>query len=288
MYVTEERKAKIDSILAARNFAAHWDTMYKQGKDKKVIIECLVDGEKTLRDLSHLTRNNFKCDTCLDAKYAAIVKSHGFKFIKRKAINTVVFVEVVCEKDGTILDIQCGNVLHQKNIHCPVCDQKLVTDSLEAKGCKYLSTSIRNQFKFVTYLDSNGDQRTASRSNIIRDNFASSESHWDQKHSVYLIENVYEGITYFKIGTANVPENRVKALKLIGAQKVATLKSFESRKQANELEQQLHKRFNDYRLPKQLAEVFTRGLSKGVKSGITEWFSKEAGEILKQELNIKL
>ena len=288
MYVTEERKAKIDSILATRNFVAHWDKLYKQGRDKRVIIECLVDGEKTLRDLSHLSRNNFKCDVCLDAKYAAIVKSHGFIFIKRKAVNTVVFVEAMCSKDGNVIDITCGNVLHQRNIHCPVCEQKLVTDSLESKGCKFLSTSIKNNASFVTYLDSTGKQRTASRGNMTRGSFAGSASHWDQKHSVYLIENTYEGVTYFKIGTANIPENRVKALKLIGTQKVATLKSFDNRKQANELEQQLHKRFNEYRLPKQVAEAFTKERAKGIRSGTTEWFSKEAGEILKQELNIKL
>lgn len=70
---------------------------------------------------------------------------------------------------------------------------------------------------------------------------------------------------------------------MIGDVKVDIIGSFESRHDADKFEKELHRNYAEYRLPRCIPEEFTNGLSKvKTKMGITEWFSHEVLELMKE------
>jgi Meiotically up-regulated gene 113 len=299
--ISEERKQKIQLSIdnsSSTDFTVLYDYSYRSGSDSYLCLICNIDRCITFRSTSSVVRSIKSCECCLINKYKSEIESKGFIFISRyyteKEKATV--LNVKCPVDGNTFEVKSNNLFNQNKLHCEVCRQNSYVDSLNKKNCKFLSKRYTDKFlEYITYSNNEGRIFERSAGNILKGSFASDDSHWDQPHSVYLIKVTDGNTDYYKIGTANDPKTRLIDLKLTLPSSVMCLDSFESRHQADLLEKELHKFFNQYRLDKSIASSFTNGKSKRhnankfvSKDGITEWFTSEIISSLSDRFNLNI
>lgn len=283
MSISEERKQRVQAKIG-HLVEVMWETAIYCTSDYKVSVRCLIDGDIQVRYVSDLNKGCYRCRECLKSKYKSIAESNNFELLSVIFDKAGSFCILRCKYDGEFLKVKTTNILHQKKLHCQECRVRDVIDKLTLNSCHYVRSFTENKrLAFVEYLSMDGKLRVCSEQNALKESFAKVESHWDQPHNVYIIVNKVGNDTYVKIGTANNPANRLKSLKLTGACSVYTIENFSTRHAADRFEKELHQRFKEFRISKELASTFTNGMSKvGVKMGITEWFSSEVLDIVKE------
>lgn len=284
MSISEDRKQRVQSKIG-HLVEVLWETAYYCNNDYKVSVRCLIDGDIQVRFVSDLNKGCYRCRECLKSKYKKIAENNNLELLSVIFDKSGSFCILRCMNDGEFLKVKTTNILHQKKLHCQECRIRIVRDKLKFNGCTYIRSYTENKrLAFVNYLSTDGKTRSSSEQNILKESFAKTESHWDQPHKVYLITNLFDGKCYAKIGTANNPVNRLKNLKLVGESNVEIIKEFKSRHDADKFEKALHRKFNEFRLQAEVASEFTTGMSKvGVKMGITEWFSSDVIDIIKDK-----
>jgi hypothetical protein len=287
--ISELRKVKITESLKNKKVEILWNLAFRDNNsDSKIPVRCLVDGEYSIYFTSHLARGIICCDHCLTNKHSELFHAKGFKYLTKTSVEGVGINLGECLKCKTVVKVTTGNLHGKYNVICPTCDHKRITDVLALKQCEYVSTKLVNYIQRITYKNINGDLFENSQSNILRGNFTSGGSHWKQQHSLYLITCKFNDVFYFKIGTANNPNQRLSILKLLGETSVITLEKFDTRYAASKQEKHLHKLFKCSNLDKEVAKLFTTGYSKlGKKAGITEWFTEDILPELKQIYKLK-
>lgn len=271
-----ERRNKISESLKDKQIEVMWDLSFDSKGDSKVPVKCLLDNEYTIHNIGNLVRGNFTCIYCFTDKYRKLFSDKGFKYLHKSTVNGTIYVTGECFKCLSNTTIARSNLLSRYKVTCQTCEHKRIIDALLIKDCEYVSERLVKFLKRVTYKNSKGEIFENGYSNILRGNFTNGGSHWDQRHSLYLISCKFNGDIYYKIGTANDPKNRLSILKLLGESSVTTLEVFETRYAADQQESYLHRLFNNFNLDKNFTAEFTTGLSKtGKKAGVTEWFSKD-------------
>lgn len=291
--ISTERILKIETSLKDKqsDVTVLWETQRVVGRDYEVDVLCNRDGSIHKRAVSTLAKGSFFCQTCVNAKYSDKLNLFGFDFIglEKSESDFSSMVLFKCRTCSESRRLSVGNVLIMKTIKCHNCRTVLVKNKLADKGCTYISKQhAENGLARITYLDLEGSERTASEANVLRGSFSPSESHWNQRHFLYVFTSTSSDFSYLKIGTANVPEKRLKELKLIFDCKITSYE-FDNRFSANSVESYLHKKFSSFSLDRNIAESFTRGLSKKlknetrVKHGCTEWFYSECeSDVIKE------
>lgn len=283
---------------------------YLGGELGKVKSSCNVCNTVILSSNSDVRNRGIipKCNTCLENKYSEMADTHGFDFVSKQTAqhkghgtrNT--FITLKCRRDYTLTEI-AASTLKKGYFECKECVLQGYKDSLAVKGCEFISTFHADDYAgrktlHVKYKNQAGDIFTARSYALKQGKFATTlDNHWTASHSTYLIETIFEGITYYKIGTANVPSKRLKILKLLGESKVFTLEFFPDRFGADKLESELQTEFLQFKLDPEIAELFTGnklhrkrvGQTERVyvKDGIHEWFTHEVYDILKTRYNLK-
>ena len=286
--IGELRKQKIDETLKGRQLKIMWDLAFHLKGDSRVPVKCLLDNEYSIYCSSNLVKGNISCDHCLTNKYRELFSDKGFNYLDKFVVKGVVNVVGECFKCKNVVTARSGNLHGKYAIVCQTCEHKRITDALAVKNCEYVSEKLVKHIRRITYKNKDGELLENSQSNILRGSFTSGGSHWKQLHSLYLIKCSFNNEVYFKIGTANSPNQRLSVLKLLGETSVVTLEQFDTRYAASKQEKYLHKLFGKFNLNKELAGTFTDGLSKlGKKAGITEWFSKDILPELEEIYNIK-
>ena len=286
--IGELRKQKIDETLKGRQLKIMWDLAFHLKGDSRVPVKCLLDNEYSIYCSSNLVKGNISCDHCLTNKYRELFSDKGFNYLDKFVVKGVVNVVGECFKCKNVVTARSGNLHGKYAIVCQTCEHKRITDALAVKNCEYVSERLVKYIRRITYKNKDGELLENSQSTILRGSFTSGGSHWKQLHSLYLIKCSFNNEVYFKIGTANSPNQRLSVLKLLGETSVVTLEQFDTRYAASKQEKYLHKLFGKFNLNKELAGTFTDGLSKlGKKAGITEWFSKDILPELEEIYNIK-
>jgi predicted GIY-YIG superfamily endonuclease len=286
--ISDSRKEKIITRLKNKQVEILWDLAFKSNSDSKIPVKCLIDGEYSIYYTNHLVRGVISCDYCLIAKYKDLFLNKGFKYTDKFAIKGVTHVRGNCLKCNNSVTAKTLNLFGKYAIICQNCEHKKITDSLETKNCEYISEKLVNYIRRITYKNVSGELFENSQTTILRGNFTSGGSHWKQQHSLYLITCKFNDVFYFKIGTANNPNQRLSILKLLGETSVITLEKFDTRYAASKQEKHLHKLFKCSNLDKEVAKLFTTGYSKlGKKAGITEWFTEDILPELKQIYKLK-
>jgi len=274
--VGEDRKIRINESLKNKQIEILWDLAFRSHSDSRVPVKCLIDNEYSTYSTTNLVKGNISCDHCLTNKYRKLFLDKGFKYLHKAPTKGITYVTGECLTCKTNTVAASLNLFSKYNITCSFCEHKRITDALEVKGCEYVSEKFVKYIRRITYKNTEGELFENSQSSIVRGSFTSGGSHWKQRHYLYLIVCNYNDETYFKIGTANNPESRLKNLNLLGDTLVTTLESFDTRYDASKQEKHLHRIFKKFNLDKTVAELFTTGLSKlGKKAGVTEWFSKD-------------
>lgn len=286
--ISDSRKEKINAKLKDKQVEVLWDLAFKFNSDSKIPVKCLVDNEYSIYCTSHLVRGVISCDYCLTAKYKRLLLDKGFKYVDKFATKGITHVKGNCVKCNSSVTAKTLNLFGKYAIICQVCEHKKITDSLKVKNCEYVSEKLVNYIRRITYKNVDGELFENSQTSILRGSFTSGGSHWKQLHSLYLIECYFDNKVYFKIGTANNPNQRLSVLKLLGESSVITLEKFNTRYDASKQEKYLHKLFKQFSLSKEEAGLFTSGISKrGKKAGVTEWFTEDVLPELKQIYEIK-
>lgn len=286
--IGDSRKQKIELALKDRQLEVLWEMAFHFKGDSKVPVKCLLDNEYSIYCTTNLVKGNISCDYCLTNKYRELFADKGFKYLNKFAVKGVTHVNGECFKCKSVVTARSLNLYSKYAIVCQTCEQNKLTAALKTKNCEYVSQRFVNYIRRITYKNKDGELFENSQTSVLRKSFTSGGSHWKQRHSLYLIECKFDNKTYFKIGTANNPEQRLVVLKLLGEVSVITLECFDTRYAASKQEKYLHKLFKCSNLDKEMAKLFTTGYSKlGKKAGITEWFTEDILPELKQIYNIK-
>lgn len=286
-FISEDRKIKAEE-KSPDSVKILWDYAYRSGNDAKVAVQCKLDGDIQFRCISDLMKGSYRCRVCLSSKYKTIAINAGFEFIAFVPDSKASFIIIRCPKDGNMIKVRTANLLNQKNLHCSQCRLNACIANLHKFNCKYVNSyHDHRHVLYVEYMDTEGNKRSASEPAIVKGNFAKSKSHWQQKHFLYLITNKTGNGLFYKIGTANNPDNRLSDLKLIGLSTVQILGVFSSRHEADLVEKKLHVQFSAFNLNKEIPTLFTAGMSKiGKPMGITEWFSDAIYPEIKEMYNL--
>lgn len=286
--ISETRKKTVEDVLRSKgkNVTILWDTAFrnKSGNDYKVHVKCNVDGAIQIRDITSLKKGAFECQTCLNSKYTKRLDEFDFNFIGLVPMPMTNFVKLSCQHCGEERQLSVGNLMNMKEIKCHSCRLLKAISNLESKGCEFVNKIYDDSFSSaskcrIIYKDIYGVTRSASEQNVLRNNFTPSNSHWEQKHFLYVFKSVDKNYPYIKIGTANNPDRRLKDLKLDFECSVISFE-YDSRYSANKTEGYCHREFKSNRLSKEITELFTKGLSKPrkdgsrIKMGCTEWFDE--------------
>lgn len=282
--VSEERKLRVENNLKLNgaDVTVLWGTQRKNasGRDFDVDVVCNKDGLVQTRGVSTLNVGAFKCQDCLNTKYSEKLIKSDFSLVRKLQAKEERGASVLakCNKCGNHRKLSPSNVMNMSSIRCLNCREIEIREHLKSKDCTFVSKSSgNNNVAMVTYTTASGQTRVASEVNVPRGNFASADSHWDQKHHLYILKSINSDFPYFKIGTANIPERRLEDLKLTFDCEVLS-KPFANRKLADTEESFLHLKFKSFNVSRELANTFTDGLSKRLKSGhrikmgTTEWF----------------
>jgi hypothetical protein len=244
-----------------------------------------------------------KCETCLQEKYRKLADELGFNFIRKSntEAKSGTFIVLQCREDSTEVVVPSGDLINGY-VRCQTCKELNWSTLLAKKGCIFNHSEYKQHGTVkktrVTYQNSVGEVFEVTAGDLTKGRFATTkENHWNTAHSTYLMLTEYEGKLYCKIGTAQVPQQRLKDLKLKGKSIVFTLENFPERFSANTLESQLHKEFETLQIARAIAEEFTMGFSSvlyknanervQVKHGTTEWYTSEVYTILKQRYNLE-
>lgn len=286
--ISEARKKAVEDALSSKGKSVTilWDTAFrnKSGNDYKVHVRCNADGVVQIRDVSSLRKGAFECQTCLNSKYAERLEKFDFNFVGLVPMPMTNFVKFSCKHCGEERQLSVGNVMNVKKLICYKCRQNLVEHNLKLKGCLFVDrvydksyTNEGSQCRII-YTDKEGTNRSASEQNVLRHNFTPSNSHWEQKHFLYIFKSTNKNYPYIKIGTANNPSKRLLDLKLDFNCDIVSFE-YDSRYSANKVEGYCHRAFKNNRLTKEVTELFTKGLSRPrkdgsrIKMGCTEWFN---------------
>lgn len=283
--ISEDRKLRVEAKLKDKGIDVTllWDTAKLKGSDYVVTVRCNKDGYEQERYVSTINKGSFQCQGCLNIKYIEVLTRFNFTFLQLLKGKDCSFVEFSCNECGGKRVLSVGNILNMKSIRCHDCRIIKVKQILESKGCTFVDRLFDNYHAKnmsqcrVVYRDKLGVERSVLEANLLLYRFASTESHWEQIHHIYVFKSKDTLFPYIKIGTANIPEKRLTDLKLNFDCDIYSF-CFDSRYLANKVESACHKMFSEYRLDKEIAKEFTNGLSKRLKdgarlkTGFTEWF----------------
>lgn len=256
-----------------------------------VTISCNKDNTRKEVTSSELLENKISCTTCTKKKYKELALSCGFEYVAHHINSSRKHILLRCPDDGYFKTISSSD-LHGTKAKCPVCNVNKYKEYLATKNCTYVDHKPNKVTVNITYLNEFGDSFEVNCGNLFRNKFAvTKETHWNQKHSVYCIE-ANDGTTgYIKIGTANIPEQRLKDIKLNCESVVSTLAEFSDRYQAKALESDLHSKLSAHKVKpedvqhiigKQISRKRVTGARVKVKDGVTEWFYSSAIPLLKE------
>lgn len=300
--VRESTKNKTDAVLKAKgvDVSVLWDTAYSThvGGKTRIKIRCNVCGDIEDYLLCSLTSGRYKCDPCLINKYTTNCEKLGLKLVEKLYYKSQLKLRVECKICGTHSLVGTGHV-SEGRFSCDGCMINKYKYHLKKKGCTFikLSENFKKDHR-IYYSNKYGDKFDAGVSNVLAGKFdISTDGNWNQPHSVYLIKlNTSHNSYIYKIGTANDPVRRARVLKLNRPHTVFTLGQFDTRREADKLESELHLEFSRYRLDKNLVSDYTdyyshRKYSDGeyryVKEGITEWFSSEVFDTIRLRYNLE-
>lgn len=254
-----------------------------------VTAVCKFDGDISRIRTNHLFSRNFTCKTCTTNKYKKLCEDIEYEYLGEYLLNNWKMIVARCKHDGNIRVVRSSDICSGQ-IGCKVCQVNKYSKSLSRKDCKYLSHSMVGKCTYVKYVNSVGEHLEATSGQICNVKFpVSNDTHWHQRHSVYVIEAKHNGETYLKIGTANVPEVRHEQLNILCESSVKTLATYDNRFKANSLETYLHRLFSKYSANREtISEIVgksTRRKRKSgervrIKDGVTEWFSGSIAETL--------
>ena len=274
---------------------------------KGTTIQAMCTKCKTVTSLPNSTalRNSTpKCGRCLETQYTLLASKLGFDYIKTAPYSEhgSQTLEIRCKKDGNIVRASVS-ALKRGHVRCSECQLSNYKHELAIKNCTLVrtenTTSGLHKVKLVVYRNSQGETFEAVSGHIMSGDFAATkDGQWYDTHSTYMIKNIFNGTTCYKIGTAQSPEKRLSGLKLLGESKVYTLESFTDRFSADKLEKELHQEFKQFKLNPDVAEAFTGMLRKVkrsgqierayIKEGIHEWFvGEEVFKTLSIRYNLK-
>lgn len=245
--------------------------------------------------------NRPRCEVCHVNGYKRLASAIDFTYLsKTSSRGRGTRVELKCNKDDSIMQVSCGE-LHNGQVRCRTCLETNYKSHLALKDCTFISVESKpvngKQKTRITYANKDGDVFEATSGNVINGKFTTSlKSCWYQNHEVYLIVNKYQSETYCKIGTANNSKTRLKNLKLLGDTSVFVLQKFDDRFKADTLESDLHSEFKDFKLPEEVASLFSNAVKslhnvEGVKytrkDGISEWFTSDVIPVLFERYGLK-
>lgn len=268
---------------------------------KTLCNTCLA--ESCVQTQSILKGGKPHCETCLQNKYRRLADELGFNFICKSntEAKSGTFITLRCKEDSTEVVVPSGDLI-SGYVRCQTCKELNWSTLLAKKGCTFNYSEYKQHGTVkktrVTYQNSLGEVFEVTAGDLTKGRFATTtDNHWNTAHSTYLMLTEYNGEVYCKIGTAQVPQQRLKDLKLKGKSRVFTLQKFPERFSANALESQLHREFETLQIARAIAEEFTMGFSSvlyknaservQVKHGTTEWYNYEVCTILKQRYNLE-
>lgn len=287
------------SILSD-NMGFNFVSKSMRGSQTRITIKCKKDQTEKAVSVAQLMTGSVQCIECRtnDHRRALAEKNCTFvqEILKTHKGSNRTRIEYK-NSDGDIFEGNSTDILQGKfstiNAELGWCK------ALTKKGCIFISSIYKvNNKTRVAYKNQSGEVFYAAASNILEGKFATTkENYWYAQHSTYLIVSEFNGSTYCKIGTANVPEKRLKDLKLAGESIVFTLRDFPDRFGADHLESELHEEFKSFRLDPEIAKIFTGAVKNvrrsgktgrvPIKDGITEYFTHEVYDILKTRYNLE-
>lgn len=245
--------------------------------------------------------NRPHCEVCHVNNYKRLASAIDFTYLSKTSIRARgTMVHLKCNKDNAVMQVSCGD-LRNGQVRCRTCLETKYKAHLALKDCTFISVESKpvngKQKTRITYANKDGDVFEATSGNVINGKFTVSlKSCWYQKHETYLIVNEYQGKTYCKIGTANNSEVRAKDLKLSGKTAVFVLQKFDDRFKADVLESDLHLEFKEFKLPEEVASLFSNALKsarnvEGIrytrKDGTSEWFTSDVIPVLFERYGLK-
>jgi len=294
--ISEERKLRVESKLKSNDINVNvlWETAMLRGSDYIVDVLCGIDKFISTRHVSSLAKGCFECQGCSSKKENEVANRNNFSIIDRNGTKyDGRLLTIKCNICGNVREITRSNLFNHKSIYCDGCRELSIKNKLEAKGAKFLYRELIDGNNHVFYIGTNGKTFCNRESNIVRDNFAINENHWDRNHYLYVFSSRCNDNSYIKIGTANNKKKRLKDLKLTFDCDILAQVPFDNRREATKVEQKLHKRFKDSNLNFDISTNFTGAYSKRrkedgtrIKMGYTEWFDSSIQDELLEEIKL--
>jgi hypothetical protein len=293
-------KDKIAKIVEGSTFNVDLDRVVNVGNSLAVEVECSVCGDVSVRRAAQLSKNKkITCRVCSYNQTKQKLLSDGFMLTSAMNSRGLDNNKAVCKciKCGEEKIIDSADIFRTKP-DCDNCRIVEVSNCLTKRGCILKDAiCVKNKQKRIRYLCPDGFEREAYVSSILNMSFASSESPWDNKFSVYCFKSNNTDYPFLKVGIANDPHVRLSRLKLPFECDVLVLDSFDNRNKAQKVEREIHEKLSDFKVGTEVTDVFSTrashykradGSRGSYKDGATEWFEIDAFELLMNTLeNIK-
>lgn len=292
--VGEKIRSRILDVItkADLNITVDFDNaFYNEFKQRVVNVTCNHDGSVSKRKLDGLYNGVFTCTVCDYKRYQDKALANGFKLLGKRHNGSNTLVKLQCPVCDEVFERASTTFFGNERYHCFNCVKIKYTKLLLLKDCVYLNHGIKNGKSMVTYINSQDEIREVASSSLTSDQWVASrtDSWWGDIRKTFVykftfkINDNYLGLEngeYFKIGSSNYPERRLTDLDLNLPVCIEILACAMNSKDIRITEKTIRDYYIEYKLPKEIPQIFTKGLSKRklpdgtVKyaiDGATEW-----------------
>ena len=265
---------------------------YNEFNQRMVNLTCNKDGTTHQRKLEGLYTGVFTCPDCDYRRYENKAKENNVKLLSKSHDGRQTVVELQCPLCKDVFKRHSCTFFNNDRYHCFNCVKVKYAELLKIRGCTYVSHSIKeNGSSIVSYKNAKNVLRVVSSSSLTSDSWVSSveDSWWEEKRRTYVykftfrITDNYLGLEngeYFKIGSSSYPERRLEQLDLVIPVCTETIACAKTSKDIRIVEETIRGYYKEYKLPKTIPPIFTKGLSKRrlkdgtihyKADGATEW-----------------